>query len=49
MRQSTEKFYEDGIDLKKLFIDFRQAFDSVKGKVILNAMRGLESDKYYLR
>lgn len=30
MRQIMERFYEYDVDIRILFVDFRQAFDSVK-------------------
>jgi hypothetical protein len=30
IRQMSEKFYEHDIDIHMLFIDFKQAFDSIR-------------------
>ena len=38
VRQICEKCYEYGIDLHNIFIDFSQAFDSVRRDVIYNSL-----------
>jgi hypothetical protein len=40
MRQSMEKGFEYDVDFHMLFIDFQQAFDSIKRRELLNAMEG---------
>lgn len=42
LRQITEKCYEYDIDLNILFVDFKQAFDSVKRGKLKEAMEDLE-------
>ena len=38
VRQIYEKCHEYNIDLHNIFIDFSQAFDTVKGDVIYNSL-----------
>jgi hypothetical protein len=40
MRQSMKKCFEYDVDLHALFIDFQQAFDSIRRRELLNAMEG---------
>jgi hypothetical protein len=40
MRQSMEKCFEHDVNLHMLFIDFQQAFDSIRRRELLNAMEG---------
>uniref|UniRef100_A0A8D8QNX5 Craniofacial development protein 2 n=1 Tax=Cacopsylla melanoneura TaxID=428564 RepID=A0A8D8QNX5_9HEMI len=42
VRQIIEKCYEYDIDLNVLFIDFKQAFDSIKRSELINVMKDLE-------
>jgi sorting nexin-29 len=40
MRQSMEKCFEHDVNLHMLFIDFQQAFDSIRRRELLNVMEG---------
>jgi hypothetical protein len=46
LRQTLEKCHEHGIDLHLLFIDFKQAFDSVNSKEIYEALETWYKLKY---
>jgi sorting nexin-29 len=46
VRQIMEEFYENKTDIYMLFIDFRQAFDSIKWKQLIRTLeKNLTSPK----
>lgn len=49
IRQIMEKMWEYNIDMHHLFIDFKQAYDSVKRQPLLNAMKELGIPTKYIR
>jgi sorting nexin-29 len=49
MRQNKEKCFEYGVDLYKLFIEFRQAFDSINRKAMLTALKKFKISQKLIR
>ena len=49
MRQTAEKAYEYNIDLHHLFVDFKQAFDSVSRPKMLDQIKALGIPLKYIR
>lgn len=49
VRQVMEKCYEHGIDLHMLFVDFKEAFDSVNRKELRKALEELEVPQKLVR
>lgn len=49
IRQIMEKMYEFGIDIHQLFVDFRQAYDSIDRRALWTAMGELGVPSKYIR